>query len=41
MIEAKKNERTYALKEVKCLNIEFGFNARMLKGVLTTRRSKK
>ena len=34
MVEAKKNERTNALKEVKILCKEFGFTAGMLKGVL-------
>ncbi|MDB9884991.1 hypothetical protein OAC94_00095 [Gammaproteobacteria bacterium] len=32
MIEAKKNERTKALKEVKRFCKEFGFTAGMLKG---------
>tara|TARA_B110000211_G_C13951625_1_gene496449 strand:+ start:151 stop:276 length:126 start_codon:yes stop_codon:yes gene_type:complete len=32
--EAKKSERTFALKKVKELCKEFGFAARMLKGVL-------
>ena len=32
MAEAKKNERTNALKEVKRLCKEFGFTAGMLKG---------
>ena len=31
MVEAKKNERSNALKEVKRLCKEFGFNAGMLK----------
>ena len=34
MIEAKKNERAIALKEVMCLCKEFGFNSGMLKGSL-------
>ena len=34
MAEAKKNERTNALKEVKRLCKEFGFTAGMLKGSL-------
>ena len=34
MVEAKKNERAYALKEVKCLCKEFSFNAGMMKGSL-------
>ena len=32
MVEAKKNERADALKEVKRLCKEFGFTAGMLKG---------
>ena len=32
MVEAKKNERTNALKEVKRLCKEFGLTAGMLKG---------
>ena len=32
MVEAKKNERANALKEVKPLCKEFGFTAGMLKG---------
>ncbi|MDC2992951.1 hypothetical protein OAY94_00890 [Prochlorococcus sp. AH-736-F17] len=35
MVEAKKNERANALKEVKRLCKEFGFTAGMLKGSLT------
>ena len=38
MVEAKKNERTSALKEVKRLYQEFGFTAGMLKGALATGR---
>ena len=34
MIEAKKNERATALREVKRLWKEFGFTAGMLKGSL-------
>ena len=40
MVEAKKNERAYALKEVKRLSKEFGFSAGMLKGSLTEGRKK-
>ena len=35
MVEAKKNERANALKEVKRLRKEFGFTAAMLKGALS------
>ena len=35
MVEAKKSERTNALKEVKRLCKKFGFTAGMLKGALT------
>ena len=38
--EAKKNERTNALKEVKRLCKEFGFTAGMLKGALAEGRKK-
>ncbi|MDB4831716.1 YidC/Oxa1 family membrane protein insertase [Hyphomicrobiales bacterium] len=41
MVEAKKNERTDALKEVKRLRKEFGFAAGMLKGALAEGRAKK
>ena len=41
MIEAKKNERANALKEVKCLCKEFGFTAGMLKGALAKGRGEK
>ena len=41
MAEAKKNERTDALKEVKRLCKEFGFTAGMLKGALTKGRGEK
>ena len=41
MVEAKKNERANALKEVKRLCTEFGFTAGMLKGSLAEGRSKK
>jgi len=40
MLEAKKNERTDALKEVKELCKEFGFTAGMLKGALANGRKK-
>jgi len=40
MAEAKKNERTDALKEVKCLCKEFGFTAGTLKGLLANGRKK-
>jgi hypothetical protein len=40
MVEAKKNERANALKEVKRLCKEFGFTAGMLKGVLAEGRKK-
>jgi len=38
--EAKKNERTNAIKEVKLLCKEFGFTAGMLKGSLAEGRMK-
>ena len=41
MIEAKKNERANALKEVKRLCKEFGFTAGMLKGALAKGRGEK
>ena len=41
MAEAKKNERTVALKKVKELCKEFGFTAEMLKGALAEGRKKK
>jgi len=41
MAEAKKNERTVALKKVKELCKEFGFTAGMLKGALAEGRKKK
>ena len=41
MVEAKKNERANALKEVKRLCKEFGFTAGMLKGALAEGRKKK
>ena len=41
MVEAKKNERANALKEVKHLCKEFGFTAGMLKGALVGGRKKK
>ena len=40
IVEAKKNERANALKEVKCLFKEFGVTAGMLKGVLVEERKK-
>jgi hypothetical protein len=39
MVEAKKNERTSALKEVKRLCKEFGFTAGIFKGALAKGRS--
>ena len=41
MVEAKKIERTKALKEVKRLCKEFGFTAGMLKGELDNGRGEK
>ena len=41
MAEAKKNERTNLLKEVKRLCKEFGFTGWMLKGSLDVARKKK
>ena len=40
IVEAKKSERTDALKEVKRLYKEFGFTAGMLKGALAEGRKK-
>ena len=40
-VEAKKNERANALKEVKGLFKEFGFTAGMEKGTLAEGRSRK
>jgi len=40
-LEAKKNERANALKEVKRLCKEFGFTAGMLKGALVKGRGEK
>ena len=40
MIEAKKNERANALKEVKRLCKDFGFAAGMLKGSVADGRKK-
>ena len=40
MAEAKKRERTNALKEVKRLCKEFGFTVGMLKGSLVEGRTK-
>ncbi|AEF56279.1 H-NS histone family protein [Marinomonas posidonica] len=41
MVEAMKNERANALKEIKCFCKEFGFTAGMLKGSLAEGRNKK
>jgi hypothetical protein len=41
VVEAKKNERTNALKEVKRLCKEFGFTAGMLKDALAEGRKPK
>ena len=41
MVEAKKNERANALREVKHPCKEFGFNAGMLKGSLAKGRGEK
>jgi hypothetical protein len=41
MIEAKKNERTNALKEVKRFCKELGFTAGMTKGSLAKGQKKK
>ena len=41
MVEAKKNERTNALKEVKRLCKQFGFTASMLEGSLVKGRGEK
>jgi len=41
MIEAKKNERANALKEVKRLCKEFGFTSGMLIGLLAEGRKTK
>ena len=41
MVEAKKNERANALKEVKRLCKEFGFAARLPKGSLAEGRKKR
>ena len=41
MIEAKKNEPSNALREVKRLCKEFGFTAGMLKSALAEERKKK
>ena len=40
MVEAKKNERVNALKEVKRLCKEFGYTAGILKGALAEGRKK-
>ena len=41
MVEAKKNERANALKEVKRLCKEFGFTTGMLKGALAKGQGEK
>ena len=41
MVEAMKKERANALKEVRRLCKEFGFNAGMLKGSLAEGRKKR
>jgi hypothetical protein len=41
MVEAKKNERTNALKEVKRLCEDFGFATRMLNGAIAEGRKKR
>jgi len=41
MVEAKKNERAKALKEVKNLCVELGFTARLLKSDLAKARGEK
>ena len=41
MVEAKKNERASALKEVKRLSKEFSFTAGMLKGALAKAPSRR
>jgi len=41
MVEAKKNERAAAPREVKRLCKEFGFSAGMLKGALAEGRKPK
>ena len=41
MIEAKKNERANAIKELKRLCKEFGFTIGMLKGALSKGRGEK
>ena len=41
MVEAKKNEHAFVLKEVKHLCKEFGFTAGMLKGSLAKGRAEK
>ena len=41
MVEAKKNERANALKEVQRLCKELGFTAGMLKGALAKGRGEK
>ena len=41
MVEAKKNERANALKEVKRLCKQFGFTAGLLKGALSKGQGEK
>ena len=41
MVEAKKNERANALKEVKRLCKEFGYTAGVIKGALVKGRGEK
>jgi hypothetical protein len=41
MVESKKNERAYALKEVKRICSEFGFAAGMFKDALAEGRKSK
>jgi hypothetical protein len=41
IVEANRNERANALKEVKSICKEFGFNAGMLKGSLAKGRVEK
>ena len=41
MVEAKKNEHAFVLKEVKHLCKEFGFTSGMLKGSLAKGRAEK
>ncbi len=41
MVEAKKRERSEALKKVRSLCKEFGFTAGMLKGALASGRKRR